>query len=264
MFILAFLCCTESTDSNDMQDTENDAEPAADTEETPGPEKKFIGSAKYVNSGNGLNLRTGPSLHDDILLTLPYGAEVQVTEKGLSENIQGADGTWVKITYKRPGDPKPISGWVFDAWLRFSMPGGSYAWILEYNWIEFHWDQITDYWMVTVWGFNQFGRTQLNEISGNGDLSDLDTGTGGYVMPPLSTIEFPYSRSRNYTLEENILTIDDPGSDRNQVYVINKEQTNDLVLWLELPDMDPAYLGDTSGIRIFERTAEPVRWHQEE
>ena len=68
---------------------------AATTPTTPSASGLKAGSAKVVNGGNGVRVRSGPGTNYDILATIPNGGSVKIVESA-------GDG-WYKITFSGVG-----------------------------------------------------------------------------------------------------------------------------------------------------------------
>ena len=56
------------------------------------------GSAVVINGGNGVRVRSGPSTNDEVLATVPNGADINI--------VESAGGDWYKITFSGNGGVK--------------------------------------------------------------------------------------------------------------------------------------------------------------
>lgn len=68
---------------------------SAATPTTPSGSGLKAGSAKVVNGGNGVRVRSGPGTNYDILATIPNGGSVKI--------VEGAGDGWYKITFSGVG-----------------------------------------------------------------------------------------------------------------------------------------------------------------
>lgn len=67
----------------------------------------------YTVTASGLNLRSRPSLSARVVVVVPRGARLQVSErKGAPFHAAGKKGRWAKVTWQGK------RGWVFDGFLR--------------------------------------------------------------------------------------------------------------------------------------------------
>lgn len=76
-----------------------------------------------VSAKSGLNIREKPDTKSKVLMTVVTGGEVEVEEVlSKSENIQGKQANWMKVTYQDPSGGPSVSGFAFGGFL-FREPG---------------------------------------------------------------------------------------------------------------------------------------------
>jgi len=85
------------------------------------------GDKLYVISKNGVNLRESASLNGKVMMNVPHGSEVTVSESPSAKNavsVGNIPGYWVKVVYNGK------TGWLFDGFLSVLTPySGSEKWI---------------------------------------------------------------------------------------------------------------------------------------
>jgi len=124
------------------------------------------GKIMYINSPNGLRVRSEPSLNGSILGTLLYGENIVIQEKNnVAVTIDGINNYWYKII-----KGWTVSGWVFGGYLSENLP--SNAPIISGSWedknnrrVMYRFYMDYNYWIIRKESGG--GRTGKWELSGN-------------------------------------------------------------------------------------------------
>jgi hypothetical protein len=78
---------------------------------------KFINKT-LIDNKDSVNIREYPTMHSKLIDKLPSNFEVTfLSDTETFENIAGASGTWIKISYKK--DQKEYVGYVYDFYTQF-------------------------------------------------------------------------------------------------------------------------------------------------
>lgn len=109
IFIL-FLACNKEQESGTPESRSNqdsvtkseDNKKNESPKESKSAEDSFdIRSRFYVTVKSGLRLRKEPNLKSEIVVTIPYGSEVQIKDTyGKPDSVNGLDGAWLPTDYK--------------------------------------------------------------------------------------------------------------------------------------------------------------------